>query len=447
MIKNKTILMVSSVLALSGCGTVGGLFGGGDKDKAPLEGERISVLELQKTLKADKALDETQQLALPDAWTNTSWPQAGGYPNHSMQNLAILQNEFKRVWSSDIGSGSTDEIPLTATPIIAQNMIFTLDTDSRLSAFNAQTGKRVWYADVEHEDEDESVISGGISYAHETLFVTNGFDEILAVSPENGDILWRKRLPAPSRAAPTVIGGRVFVSTIDSRLVALNAQDGSGLWEYTGISETAGLLGAASPGANNDIVVPVFSSGEITALRVENGSVAWSDNLSNVKRYGGGLESLSDIKAMPVLDRGVIIAISFGGKLAAIDERTGTRIWQREISGAQTPWVAGSYVFVLSSENQLIALSITDGSIYWIAELPQFEDEEDKEDLITWAGPVLTSDHLVLAGSHGRLVEIDARTGEMTRDIKTKKNVQITPIVANETLYLLAEDGTLVAYR
>lgn len=447
MIRTKTLLLVSSVLALSSCGTVGGLFGSGEKEKPPLEGERISVLELQKTLTADKALDNTQQLALPDTWTNTSWPQAGGYPNHSMQNISFDRAEISRAWSADIGSGSTDELPLTASPVVAQGMIFTLDTDSNLSAFNTQNGKHIWKTDVEHEDEDEAVISGGISYAHETLFVTNGYDEILAVGPNSGDILWRSRLPAPSRAAPTVIGGRVFVSTIDSRLVALSAKDGSSLWEYTGVSETAGLLGAASPGANNDIVVPTFSSGEITALRVENGSVAWSDNLSNVKRYGGGLESLSDIKAMPVLDRGVIVAISFGGKLAAIDERTGTRIWQREIAGAQTPWVAGGYVFVLSSENQIIALSITDGSIYWIAELQQFEDEEDKEDPITWAGPVMIDDHLILAGSNGKMVEIDARTGDITRNIKTKKNVQIAPIVAEGTLYILAEDGTLVAYR
>ena len=445
MLKNKTILAVSYILILGSCSSVSGMF---EKDETPkLEGKRISVLELQKTLTPDGSQEDQQNFTIPQPWANTSWPQAGGYPNHSMQNTSLPNTQLKRIWTSDIGSGSSNDLPLTAQPVIAKNTIYTLDTDSRLSAFDMQTGKLVWKTDIEKEDEGESVISGGISFAHDLLYVTNGYDEVLAVSPSNGDVQWRKRLPAPSRAAPTVIGGRVFVSTIDSRLVSLSAKDGTSLWEYTGIGETTGLLGAASPAANGDIVVPVFSSGEITALRIENGSVAWSDNLASVRRYGGGLESLSDIKAMPVLDNGLIISISFGGKIAAIDERTGTRVWQREISGSQTPWIAGNTIYVLSSDSQLIALSAANGTILWIEELERFEDPDDREDPIYWSGPVMASGRLILAGSHGYFLEIDAQNGQTLRTTRTKKNVQIAPIVANETLYLLSEDGTLIAYK
>lgn len=445
MLKNKTILTVSSILLLSSCSSVSGMF---QKNEAPkLEGERISVLELQKKLTPDVSQEDQKNFTIPKSWANTSWPQAGGYPNHSMQNPSLPNTQLKRIWSSDIGSGSSNDLPLTAQPVIANNTIYTLDTDSRLSAFNMQTGKLIWKTDVEKEDEGESVISGGISFAHGLLYVTNGYDEVLAVSPDNGDIQWRKRLPAPSRAAPTVIGGRVFISTIDSRLVALSAKDGTSLWQYTGISEATGLLGAASPAANGDIVVPVFSSGEVTALRIENGSVAWSDNLANVRRYGGGLESLSDIKAMPVLDNGLIISISFGGKIAAIDERTGTRVWQREISGSQTPWIAGNTLYVLSSDNQLIALNTVNGTILWIEELERFEDPDDRDDPIYWSGPVMASGRLILAGSHGYFVEIDAQNGQILSTTRTKKNVQISPIIANETLYLLSEDGSLIAYK
>lgn len=445
MLKNKTLLTVFSILMLNSCSGISGMF---EKDEAPkLEGKRISVLALQKTLAPEISQENQKNYTIPKTWTNTSWPQAGGYPNHAMQNPSLPNTQLKRAWSADIGSGSSNGLPLTALPIIANNIIYTLDTDSRLSAFNAQTGKRIWKKNIEKEDEGESVISGGISFAHDTLYVTNGYDEVLAISPENGDIQWRKRLPAPSRAAPTVIGGRVFISTIDSRLVTLSAKDGTSLWEYTGISETTGLLGAASPAANDDIVVPVFSSGEVTALRIENGSVAWSDNLANVRRYGGGLENLSDIKAMPVLSNGIIIAISFSGKIAAIDERTGTRIWQREIGGSQTPWVTGNIVYILSSDSQIIALDLANGAILWIHELERFEDPKDREDPIYWSGPVMASGRLIATGSHGYFIEIDARNGQALHTTKTKKNVQLAPIIANETLYLLSEDGTLLAYK
>ncbi len=446
MIKNKALKFAVLTLCLSGCSSVSGMFGS-KKEETKLEGERISVLELQRSLSPDFTLEDGTTFTFPEPWLNEAWPQAGGYPNHAMYNLSLSGEGTKRLWSTSIGRGSTDELPLNAQPVIANNMIFTLDTNLSLSAFNLENGRRVWRTDVENENEDEEVISGGIAYAHGMLYVTNGYDEVLAVDHASGDIVWRKHLPAPSRAAPTVLNGRVYVTTIDSRLVTLSAKDGTGLWEYTGISETTGLLGAASAGANSDIVVPVFSSGEITALRVENGSVAWSDNLASVQRFGGGLGSLSDIKAMPIVDRGIIIAISYSGKMVAIDERTGTRIWQKEISGLQTPWVSGNLVFILSSDNQLIALNIMNGGIFWIKQLQQFEDEDDKEDPILWSSPIMADGELILAGSHGRLVRVNANNGDVIEFVKTGLNVQIAPIIANDTLYLLSENGKLSAYK
>ncbi len=446
MMKNKTIPIVLSVLLLNACSSVSGMFAG-KGEPSTLEGERISVLELQKKLAPDDASKEGQQIMLPRSWANASWSQAGGHPNHIMQNLSLPNPKLKRVWSSSIGAGSSKNMPLTAQPITANGVVYTLDTKSRLTAFNAETGKRIWKVNIEKKGEDNTVIGGGISFAYNTIYATNGYDEVLAIDSQNGDIRWRKPLPSPSRAAPTVLNGRVFISTINSRLVALNAKDGASLWEYSGISEMAGLLGAASPAANNEIVIPVFSSGEITALRVENGSVAWSDNLSNIRSYGGGIESISDIKALPVLGNGFVIAMSFGGKLVAIDERSGARIWQRDIGGSQTPYVSGSHVYVLSSENQLIALNLSNGAIAWINELQRFEDKKNRDDPISWSAPIMASGAIILAGSHGYLAKINAVSGKVIQMIKTKKNVQIPPIIANETLYLLSENGNLIAYR
>lgn len=442
MLNLKTALTVSTIILLSGCSTFYG-----KEPEPPMEGERISVLELQNNLTADKPLAEGKKFRLPEAWNNTAWPQAGGYPNHSMQNLTLNNGAQERLWRSDIGRGSTDALPLTAQPIVAEGVIYTLDTDSRVSAFSASNGKLIWKASLENKAEDEQVISGGISFSNNTLYVTTGYDEIVALSPRNGSVKWKKRLPSPSRAAPTVLGGRVYVVTVDSRLVTLNADDGTSLWEYRGINEMTGLLGAGSPAANNEVVIAAFSSGEITALRVENGSVAWSDNLANVRQLGGGLQSMADIKAMPVIDQGVVIAISVGGKMAAIDENTGIRRWQRDIGGAHTPWVTGNHVYVLSYDNQLISLSLIDGSIFWITQLDTYQNEKKREKLIKWTAPIMASGHVYLAGSHGYMIKVDPHNGKIVQKMKTGQNIQIQPVVAQNTLFAVSDRGDLLAYR
>lgn len=435
----KYLALLLAFTALAGCSKVSNMF---DDDEPPLEGERISVLELSEALEPDNAALEADGLVAPASWKNEFWPQAGGYPNHSMQNLDLPGGELKKIWSSDIGAGSTKELPLTAQPILVDGKIFTLDTDSLLSAFDVQSGKKAWSTDVRDPDEDDPVISGGIAYASGVVYVTSGYDEVLAVQPGNGKILWRRAIPAPSRAAPTIMDGRVFVNTLDNRLIALSAVDGAPLWEYVGLSETAGLVGAASPAADSTVVVPAFSSGEITALRVENGSVAWADNLANLKRIGG-LSGLSDIKALPVIDKGIVLAVSFSGRMAAIDVRTGSRVWQREMGSANTPWVAGNHIFVLTTENQLVALGRETGTIRWVINLKRTEDGE----AVIYTGPVLAGGRLILAGSEGRMLELNPETGEIIRQWDSGGTVSISPVVAAGTLFLLSDDGTLTAYR
>lgn len=442
-INKKTALIVSSFLVLTGCSKITGIF---EKDDAPpLEGKRISVLELQKSLEPDKAR-EGQNLITPEAWNNEFWPQSGGYPNHSMQN-PVLPKELKNVWKTDIGSGSTDELPLTSQPIVAEGKIYTMDTSANISAFSSQNGKLIWKVSIDNDDEDDAVIRGGLAYSDKSIYATNGYEEIFAIDALNGNIKWKKSIPSASRTSPTVIDNRIYITTLDNRLIALDSKNGDTLWSYLGIGESAGLLGAASPAANSDVVVPVFSSGEVTALRVENGSVAWTDNLASVRSFGGGLESLSEIRAMPILDKGLVIVLSFGGKLAAIDERTGSRIWQREISGAETPWTAGNSLYVLSVDQQLIALNLDDGSIIWVTQLPKYEDEDSKDKPLSWNAPIMASGRLIMISSEGNVIEFNSQNGKIITKWDTDRPVSITPVVAGKTLYILSNDGTLMAYR
>ena len=176
----KYLALLLAFTALAGCSKVSNMF---DDDEPPLEGERISVLELSEALEPDNAALEADGLVAPASWKNEFWPQAGGYPNHSMQNLDLPGGELKKIWSSDIGAGSTKELPLTAQPILVDGKIFTLDTDSLLSAFDVQSGKKAWSTDVRDPDEDDPVISGGIAYASGVVYVTSGYDEVLAVQP------------------------------------------------------------------------------------------------------------------------------------------------------------------------------------------------------------------------------------------------------------------------
>lgn len=435
------VLLLS--IGVTACGN-SSLFG--KSEDPPLKGERISVLDFEKDLRPEDDVSDISAFSAGDVWQNDSWPQAGGNPDHSMSNLALSAKGLKKAWGIHIGQGSRKNLPLTAQPVIAGKSLFTLDTEATLSAFSTEDGKRRWSVSVANPEEDDEVISGGISSDGGIVYVTAGYDEVVAVDGQKGDIKWRAKLASPSRAAPTIAAGRVFVTTLSNSILALDASNGAVLWEFAGIGQSTGLIGAASPAATADMVVPAFSSGEIYALRAGNGSVAWSDNLASAVRLGG-VGALSDIRGLPVVDGNTVYAISFGGKAVAIDITSGTRVWQKDISGSKTPWVAGNRVYLISSVGQIVSLDKHTGAVVWVSQLARFKNKEKREGAIFWTGPIMAGGRLLAFSTDGRVAEVDAAKGTLLREWDSGEDIKISPIIAGGTLYILGDDGDLTAYR
>lgn len=431
-------LALLASLALTGCA---------DKEKKPLPGTRISVLELQKDLVSTDAALNAQGFVSPEAWKNDYWTQAGGYANHAMQNVALNEGQIKEVWSTDIGAGSSEDLPLTAQPVVFEGFIYAMDAKSAVSAYDVKSGKQVWKNYLQPKGEDEDVIGGGLAISSGVLYATSGYDELIAMNPKKGGIFWRSKLTAPSRAAPTVVDNKVYVITLDNNLTAFDALSGKKLWKYEGFSETASLVAAASPAVANDIVIAPMSSGEVAALRVENGSVAWSDTLSPSVQTGGST-ALPDIAGMPVIDQGAVIAVSNGGKIVSIDQTTGQRIWTRDIGGASTPWVAGNMIFMLTSHAELAAIGRDTGTLAWVKPLSDYDaKEENNKNSLLWTGPILAGNRLILTSAGDSLIEISPTDGSVIRKIDLGFHVAVPPVVAGGILYLVSDKGTLSAWQ
>ena len=119
-----------------------------------------------------------------------------------------------------------------------------------------------------------------------------------------------------------------------------------------------GALGAAQAikvaKPSQKIVVGGFASGELAAIRVADGRVAWSETLASAR--GGGLSDIAAIAAMPVIDRGRVFATGLGGLTVAIDLRSGRRLWEREVGAVETPWSAGDALFLSFYPASYVAL-------------------------------------------------------------------------------------------
>ena len=425
---------VAAVLALGGC----------EDKKVPLKGTRIPILIHENQVVPDAALANVT-VELPRPVVNQSWDQPGGNAGHNMQHVE-LGDALKRAWSASIGSGMTEDSAPLAEPVVANGKIYTMDTDSEIRAFDIQKGKRIWTTDVLDSDDADNSLGGGIAYGDGRVYVTTGLALVFALDAETGKEIWHQSVPGPMRAAPSFADGRIYVVTVDNEMLVLNAETGKTLWTHNGISEIAGLLGGSAPAVAGGTVIVPYSSGEVYALTTSNGRVLWSDNLGPVRR-GDIASRITDIRGLPVVDKDRVYAISHGGRMVAIDFKTGRRVWDKLFGGVQTPWVAGDYIYVLTIDSVLVCISHKDGRVRWAAELLRYGNPAKKEDPIAWNGPVLAGDRLLVANTRGEVLALSPYTGELLGKITFGGPISVSPLVADETVYILTDSGDLSALR
>lgn len=446
-----TVLL--GALAVSGCQTVTDTadriwpFNNGDDDNqgdAPPEEQRVSIMNLEESLTVDPE-QAGQPVTLPAPVPNPAWPMAGGEADHANGHPAF--GNMARLWSRDIGEGSSRTARVVAQPVAANGVIYAMDGAGRITAMNADTGEVRWERHISSDNKrDQEAFGGGLAIVDGRLYATSGYGFVLALDPASGDQIWRSSTISPVTSAPAAADGRVFAVTADNELFALDANNGEILWTYQGIAETAGIMTSPAPAIDGDIVIAPFSSGELVALQVANGRGVWQDALTSGSGLAG-VSSLNDIASSPVVSDGVVYAMSHSGVLAAIDMQNGDRLWTKPAGGVSMPWLAGDYLFVATTEGEVAAVNKTDGGIAWLTDLPVFENPDKRKKRISWAGPILAGNQLIMASSSKGGTIIDPETGSPTGEFDPQGPVFVPPLVVNGIVYILNDDGQLIAYR
>jgi len=441
-VRKRTIRPLAAVVAMS---LLGGCSGGPSlprlsdlnpfaEKEVPLPGKRVPV-----ALADNKATLEVSSIdrpvALPAPRQNEAWPQPGGTAGNSPGHLA-LNPTLRQAWSADAGAGSSSTGKLTASPIVVDGKVLTLDTHARVTAFS-MGGSVVWRASLTPEKEKpQKGYGGGLAADGGRLFAATGFGIVHALDLQNGKRVWEKNLGSPIRSSPTAANGRVYVLASDGKVSALNQSDGAEVWTFQGLADKAAILSSASPAVDGDVVVVPFPSGELVALRASDGQQLWTESLART-RLASSLGSMTDA-GRPVADSGTVFAVGHSGRMVATGLRSGERIWSLNVPGIQAPAIVGDMVYVVDTGGQLLGITRRDGKVVWTVKLPGAS---------TWSGPVAAGGKLWLTSNKGHLIGVDAATGKPDAPLNIGSPSYIAPVVAAGRLFVLTDNARLIAYN
>lgn len=446
MMSRRTLARCAAILLLAasagGCSLLPKLKGK-DKDAYTGAGTRIPVLGLNAQLEPAAALQGVEfSLGVPQA--RAEWPTPGGSPENSVDHAAAGQS-FSIAWRRKVGDGVSRDHHVTATPLVAGNRIYTMDGGARVSARDASTGGELWSVDLApRSGRDQKTYGGGIAFADNTVYVASGYRFVTALDAGSGAVKWRTAMSSPIHTAPNVAEGRVFAVDIEDQLYAFDVKDGSVIWNYQALSESAKVRAASTPAISGDVVVAPFASGELVALRTANGTALWNDTLSLTSR-NNALSEIRDIAGRPVIYRGDVFAGSHSGVVAAISLRDGQRRWELPITSITSPLPTGDVVYFTDQIGRVFCVSRESGLVYWSVDLNA--GVKKPKNRAVFSGPLLASGRLIVVSSKGVAIALDPKTGARTGSLKLGSGAFLSPIAAGGMVYVMTQNAELVAIR
>ncbi len=277
-------------------------------------------------------------------------------------------------------------------PLVDGGNVYIGASDGNLYVLRAQDGELLRTFRTGGPITASPVIFGGVLY-----FGSND-DTLYALDPNDGRPVW----PQPYKArdninsAPVIGEGMIFTTSSDQHVHAVNLT-GKFRWQFRLPFSTLpnGLVFAG-----NTLFVPAGS--RLLALTPRSGNQRWMQTLP------------ADIAAPPVAEGGVVYVTDGDRNLYALRDRDGREVWEKPIQlpyeAAAAPTISGDVIYVPTVRNVVYALSREDGRTLWY-------------------------------------YSIDPSTNQPRVAPPTYTALAAPMAIANGTLYVLSDDGSLSAFR
>ena len=352
-------------------------------------------------------------------------------PQQPAELLDIDQKvDVDKLWSVNVGNGQGDGL-YKLQPEMSSGTIYVASAEGEVKAVSKDGGRTLWRAKLKRP------LSGGVGRHDDALFVGGPDGEVLRLDASNGEIVWEATVSGEVLAAPQGNGRVVIVQTYDGRLYGFDHDSGERLWRYDSNVPVLTIRGTSTPILANGVAYAGFANGRVTAFDANDGSVRWEARVA-IPEGRSEIERIVDVDgAMAILGSELYVA-SYQGRVAALDIRTGRKIWQRNVSSFNGVSQGFGNVYLSEESGSITAFLRNGQGIRW------------EQTALAWRGlskPVPVSSYLAVVDYQGYLHLISQVDGEFVGRLRPDSSgVRADMVAEGSVLYVYSNDGKLIAY-
>ncbi|WP_415378584.1 PQQ-binding-like beta-propeller repeat protein [Halosimplex sp. TS25] len=246
-------------------------------------------------------------------------------------------------WTADIGAAASQK------PVVTDDAVYVATDDDAVAAYSRSGGTENWRAELPVDDPALSVVDGlvavvgglsvGIERGSQTEIARGSFSAVTT--------RWTHETDGTATGSPALTDDALYAVDDTDACYAVSPTEGDSLWRYETDTDLAG------PAAGPDGVYVGGADGTVRALAAD-GSERWT------------AETDEPVPAAPVRRGDAVVALDKGGRLYAFDPSDGTQRWTGLVdSGGTSPAVSGDRVFASSPSGVLSAFDAASGEELW----------------------------------------------------------------------------------
>jgi outer membrane protein assembly factor BamB len=260
------------------------------------------------------------------------------------------------VWRRSLGKGSGAK-NIRLRPAQSGDNVYGADYNGQLWALELASGDKVWSRTFDQN------ITSGVVVAENDLYIATQDGILHSIAKSKGELQWSQPLSSESIAPVVVDDAQVYIRTIDGHLTAFDRRSGKQNWTYQAALPVLTVHGTGSPVLLQNLVITGFANGKLVAVDRELGIPRWDKRLA-IPQGRSELERLVDLDGTPLVDKGIVYATAYHGKLAAI-AYDGKTQWETELSSYFGPALGLGNLYITRDDDHVQAYDQINGASVW----------------------------------------------------------------------------------
>jgi outer membrane protein assembly factor BamB/serine/threonine protein kinase len=419
--------------------------------------------------------------AVDTVWCTECWgvldrvAAKAGEVVYSSAERELRKQKFNRIRRTVIGSA----LAAIGTVLAIQFLNITLPLPAPSSDISSVSGPGEWAMIHRSFDGSGPVpgesanITGRVKWTFETsapifsvpavkggrVYLTTHDNRVVALDAVTGDLIWDHETIAAVDSSPAVAGDMVFLGLRNQRVIALDAGTGETRWEFV----TEGNPTAGSPIVKDGVVYIGSGDRNIYALDALTGEKLWSN------------PTLDWITNAPALSGNMLAASSLDGWLRIYDTETGKKRFSFRLNELVlgSPIIMGEAVYVPYRDGRLVSVNLREEEVLfqsrlyrlslqlWLWQMIEHPGLPKGVNWTTRLGSTITTtptadeDKLYVPthtstrrqpkSSDGKLFAIDRFTGVTLWVFKSGTNNLSTPTLVDDMVLVSDSEGVLHA--